>query len=242
MVVEDKNMISNRVIITGGTDGIGLATARLLLGKGYKVFICGRSQNKLNNALSDLKCINVDLVDGVSCDVSEFMGASSMFAEAKSFMGGVDTLINNAGIGLVASLEDLSPDEWNSMIATNLTGVFNCCKVAIDDLKKSKNANIINLGSRAGRYAFAGGIAYCATKAGLQGFSEALFLDLSKYGIGVSLVAPGTVATGWSDVEEKNYFLHPDDVAKVIVDILSNNFRANVNWVELRPRTKKDCT
>ena len=65
---------------------------------------------------------------------------------------------------------------------------------------------------------------------------------MSKYGVGVSLVAPGTVATGWSDVEEKNCFLHPDDVAKVIADILSNNFRANVNWVELRPRTKKDCT
>jgi 3-oxoacyl-[acyl-carrier protein] reductase len=237
----EKNIRSNRALITGGTDGIGLATAKLLLKQGYQVFICGRKKTKLKSALDKLKGTNSKRnVSGVICDVRELESVSVMFNEAISFMGGIDILINNAGVGVVAPIEELSTEEWNSMVDTNLTGVFNCCKIAIHELKKSKNAHIINLGSRAGRYAFAGGIAYNATKAGLQGFSEALFLDLSKYNIGVSLVAPGTVVTALSGVENKDWYLYPDDIAKVISDILSSHFRANINWLEIRPRLKNN--
>ena len=153
--------------------------------------------------------------------------------------GGLDILINNAGIGTIVSIEDMAPEDWREMLDVNLTGTFNCTKVALPLLKKSTHANIINLGSRAGRYAFEGGTAYNSTKFGLQGFTEALFMDLHKYEIGVSLVAPSTVATGFAGIEEEDWQLQPDDIAKIIVDLLSNHKRANANWIEIRPGIKR---
>ncbi len=102
-------------------------------------------------------------------------------------------------------------------------------------LKKANGADIINLGSRSGRYASAGGTAYSATKLGLQGFSEALFLDLHKYGIRVTLVAPGSVSTGLGGKSKEEWHLLPKDVAVVIGDVLALDYRANINWVEIRP-------
>lgn len=227
---------SYKVLITGGTAGIGLATAELLLEQGYRLFICGRNEDNLKEALKKLETISGSAnVSGTTCDVRNFEAVCDMVKHSLEFLGGIDTLVNSAGVAVAAPIDRLSLQDWKNIIDTNLTGVFNCCKAAISELKKSKHANIINLGSRAGRYAFAGGTAYNTTKFGLQGFSEALFLDLNPYGIGVSLVAPGTVATGLSDIEEQEWHLRSEDIAKVIADILSNHKRANVNWVEIRP-------
>jgi NADP-dependent 3-hydroxy acid dehydrogenase YdfG len=157
-----------------------------------------------------------------------------MIASATAFLGGIDALVNNAGVAAISLFEGLTPETWKDMIDTNLTGVFNCCHAALPELQKSDHANIINIGSRAGRYAFAGGTAYNTTKFGLQGFSEALFLDLNKYGISVSLIAPGTVATGLADVEDQLWHLQPEDVATVIGDVLRHHKRVNLNWIEMR--------
>ncbi|MCR9214734.1 MAG: SDR family NAD(P)-dependent oxidoreductase [Proteobacteria bacterium] len=232
--------MDSRVLITGGTAGIGLATAFALSEKGHSVFICGRDEEKLQTAIAKLEGVGPDRrISGAVCDVRNYDDVSHMINAATKAMGGLDALVNNAGVGSVESIETLSPEDWRAMIDINLTGVFNCCKAALPALKKSAKANIINLGSRAGRYAFAGGTGYNATKFGLQGFSEALFLDLGKYGIGVSLVAPGAVATGFAGMEDETWHLLPEDVAKVIADILSNDKRANVNWVEIRPGLKQ---
>lgn len=226
----------SRVLITGGTAGIGLATAKRLLCEGHQVFICGRSAEKLTAAQHELAEIAPAMSSqGAVCDVRDFEAVSRMVDQAASVMGGLDALVNNAGVGHISDIATMSVDNWRSMIDINLNGVFYCCKAAIPYLKSSPKGNIINLGSRAGRYAFPGGTAYNATKFGLQGFSEALFLDLSKYGIGVSLVAPGSVATGFAGVENEDWHLQPDDIAKVIGDLLRNDQRANVNWVEIRP-------
>lgn len=226
----------SKVLITGGTAGIGLATARLLLLDGHQVFICGRNAEKLATAQRELSdVVSTSSIDGAVCDVRDYDAVSRMMDQAVNSMGGLDALVNNAGVGHISNIEAMSVEDWRSMIDINLNGVFNCCKLAIPYLKKSPKGNIINLGSRAGRYAFPGGTAYNATKFGLQGFSEALFLDLSKYGIGVSLVAPGAVATGFAGVEGEEWHLQPEDIAKVISDLLRNDQRANVNWVEIRP-------
>lgn len=232
--------MDSKVIITGGTAGIGLATARALLGEGHDVFICGRDEAKLMAAIDSVKDTGPQSkISGAVCDVRNLEDVSDMVDKATQAMGGLDALVNNAGVGSVGSIETLSPEDWQAMIDINLTGVFNCCKAALPALKKSSKANIINLGSRAGRYAFAGGTGYNATKFGLQGFSEALFLDLTDYDIGVSLVAPGAVATGFAGVEDEPWHLLPEDIAKVIADILRSDKRANVNWVEIRPGLRK---
>ena len=223
-------------IVTGGTTGIGFAIAREFLVRGHNVYICGRQAGKLDAALKEL-CADFgkDRIAGSQCDVRSIIQVEEMVEKAGLHLGKIDTLINNAGVGYITPFEDMTGDQWQSIINTNLTGVFNCCKAVLPWLKKMETSDIVNLGSRAGRYAFAGGTGYNTTKFGLQGFTEALFLDLNKYGIRVSLVAPGTVATGMTEQISEEWHLLPIDVAKVVGDVIASDSRAAVNWVEIRP-------
>ena len=228
--------ISRNAIITGATAGIGLAIAREFLERGHNVFICGRDEERLMNALNGLIAdFGSERVAGSTCDVRVFESVKEMVTNAGKRFGQVDALINNAGIAFIKAFEDVTPDEWQSIIDTNLTGVFNCCNAALPLLKKVAMSDIVNIGSRSGRYSFSGGTGYNTTKFGLQGFTEALFLDLHKYGIRVSLVAPGTVATGLGGSTLEEWHLLPKDVAKVVGDVIASGSRAAVNWVEIRP-------
>lgn len=227
---------TRHAIITGGTAGIGLATAREFLERGHKVYICGLHAEHLTAALTNLSSeFGHTNVGGSICDIRSLDSVNQMVATAVTFLGQIDTLVNNAGIAFITPFEEITPDQWKSIIDTNLTGVFNCCRAVLPWLKKAGRSDIVNLGSRSGRYSFAGGAGYNTTKFGLQGFTEALFLDLHQYGIRVSLVAPGTVATGLGGTEVKDWHLRPVDVAKVVADIIASDSRVAVNWVELRP-------
>ncbi len=227
---------SRNAIITGATSGIGFAVAREFLERGHNVFICGRKEERLTNALNNLITdFGNKHIAGSVCDVRSLSAVEKMIAIAGERFGKIDCLINNAGIGFVTTFEDITPDQWQDIINTNLTGVFNCCHAALPWLKKAGNSDIVNLGSRAGRYSFAGGTGYNATKFGLQGFTEALFLDLHPYGIRVSLVAPGTVMTDLTSSKPQDWYLAPKDIAKVIGDIITTDSGATVNWVEIRP-------
>ena len=227
---------SRSAIVSGATAGIGLAVAHELLRRGHKVFICGRDEGRLSAALAGLaEEFGGERIGGSTCDVRSLASVEQMVALAGARFGRIDTLINNAGMAFISAFEDITPDQWNSIIETNLTGVFNCCRAALPWLKKAGGADIVNLGSRSGRYSFAGGTGYNTTKFGLQGFTEALFLDLHQYGIRVSLVAPGTVATGLGGTAAEDWHLLPQDVAKVVCDLMSADRRATVNWVEIRP-------
>jgi len=224
------------IIITGATAGIGLATGREFLERGHNVFICGRNEERLSVVLKDLMDdFGTEVVAGSICDVRSLASVEKMVSTAAACFGEIDTLINNAGVLSVKTFEDLTSEEWHSIIDTNLTGVYNCCRAALPWLKKVERSDIVNLGSRSGRYAFRGGTGYNTTKFGLQGFTEALFLDLNQYGVRVSLVAPGTVATGLGGSTLEDWHLLPEDVAKVIGDLIEADPRAAVNWIEIRP-------
>lgn len=178
---------TRNAIVTGATAGIGLAVAREFLERGHNVYICGRQAERLTTALASLVAdFGSERIAGSTCDVRSLASTEAMVAMAGTRFGGIDTLINNAGIGFVAAFEDVTPDQWQGIIDTNLTGVFNCCRAALPWLKKSDLSDIVNLGSRAGRYSFRGGTGYNTTKFGLQGFTEALFLDLHQYGSGLA--------------------------------------------------------
>ena len=224
-----ENLEGRRVLVSGGTAGIGYATAERLAASGASVFVIGTNAARVEAARSKLGIL------GAVCDVRDGNACSEVADLAGEEMGGIDALVNCAGVGTIASFADMTPEDWRNMIDTNVTGTFNACKAALPWLKKSPRPDIVNLGSRAGRYAFAGGTGYCASKFAIQGFSEALFLDLSEFGVGVSLVAPGTVATGFAGVEAEPWHLRPEDVAEAILHCLTSHRGANLNWIELRP-------
>ena len=229
-----------RVIVTGGTAGIGLAIARLLLARGDRVFVCGSNPTRLDAALADLRGgVGSERIDGSPCDVRDLSAVEAMVDAAQRHLDEIDVLVNNAGIAFVTEFEQITPAMWADIVATNLTGAFNCCRAALPALKAAAAAqgvaDIVNVGSRSGRYAFRGGVGYNTTKFGLQGFTEAMFLDVNRFGIRVALVAPGTVATGLGGMAPADWHLDADDVARAVATVIDADPRACVNWVELRP-------
>lgn len=221
-------------LVTGGTRGIGFAVAQALLKQGDSVAITGTSHDGVQQAATALG----EGALALTCDVREAASVESAFRAVESRFGGVDVLINNAGVGVGAPIADLSQDEWDRIIGTNLTGVFHCCKAAIARLRRRGGGWIINISSLASKNPFAGGAAYCASKAGLNAFSEALMQELRYDNIRVSYVLPGSVATGFSGRATSaggDWKLQPEDVADVIVDLLAHPGRSLPSRVEIRP-------
>ena len=227
-------------LITGGTRGIGFAIAEALLGEGDRVAITGTSSDGVDRATQALRSRPsvADRVLGITCDVRTASSVETAFRTLDSRFGGVDVLVNNAGVGVGAPVADLSEDEWRRIIDTNLTGVFHCCKAAIPRLRRRGGGWIINISSLASKNPFAGGAAYCASKAGLNAYSEALMQELRYDDIRVSYILPGSVATGFSGrapAEGGDWRLQPEDVAHAILDLLRHPVRTLPSRVEIRP-------
>src|SRR4249919_1372299 len=182
-------------IVTGGSKGIGLAIARAFLGRGMQVAISARNETELAGAARALG--SNEAVLAVRADVRDPADAQRLIDETVSRFGGVDVLVNNAGVGKFGNVADMSLDDWRQVLDTNLSGVFYCCRAAIPVMKTRGAGFIINISSLAGKNAFAGGAAYCASKAGLNQFSEALMQEVRHDNIRVSYVMPGSVATGF---------------------------------------------
>jgi 3-oxoacyl-[acyl-carrier protein] reductase len=227
-------------LITGGTRGIGFAIAAALLGEGDRVAITGTSSEGVDRATQALgsRTSEADRVLGITCDVRTASSVETAFRTLDSRFGGVDVLVNNAGVGVGAPVADLSEDEWRRIIDTNLSGVFHCCKAAIPRLRRRGGGWIINISSLASKNPFAGGAAYCASKAGLNAYSEALMQELRYDDIRVSYILPGSVATGFSGrapAEGGDWRLQPEDVAHAILDLLRHPVRSLPSRVEIRP-------
>ncbi|MDZ7639027.1 MAG: SDR family oxidoreductase [Bryobacterales bacterium] len=228
---------SKIALVTGGSRGIGLAIAKKLLAEGASVAICGRDAGVLEAAGNELaKTHEAKRVAAIRADVSKLDDVRSLVAQVKERFGGLDVLVNNAGLGVFKSAGDLEPDEWSRMLDTNLSGVYYCCHEAIPLLKQSKSAFILNIGSLAGRNAFAGGAGYNATKFGLLGFTEALMLDHRHDGIRVSCVMPGSVDTEFGHSGTgKEWKIQPEDIADTVLHLLALPERTLVSKVEVRP-------
>jgi NAD(P)-dependent dehydrogenase (short-subunit alcohol dehydrogenase family) len=226
-------------LVTGGSRGIGLAMSRALLGGGAKVMICAAHPARLEEALTTLRQAHRESVGGAVCDVREHRQVQALMEEVQRQMGGLDILVNNAGIGIFSSVESMPVEQWRATIDTNLSGVFYCCHEAIPLMKRRGGGYIINMGSLAGKNAFAGGAAYNASKFGLLGFSEALMQDVRYDHIRVTCVMPGSVNTEFGRSGEDNprntWKLLPEDVARVVMNLLETDPRALSSRVELRP-------
>jgi len=232
------SLVGKVAVVTGGSRGIGLAIARALVGEGVNVAVTGRNGSHLDEARRRLERAGPGRVETLLADVRKESEIRHAADAAAARFGGLDILINNAGVGLFAPVADMTPEQWSEVIDTNLTGVFYACHAAIPHLRRRGGGFIINISSLAGKNAFASAAAYCASKSGLNAFSEALMQELRYDDIRVSYVMPGSVATGFSGGEEAGgaaWKLAPDDVAQVVLDLLRHDPRSLPSRVEMRP-------
>jgi NAD(P)-dependent dehydrogenase (short-subunit alcohol dehydrogenase family) len=222
-------------VVTGGSRGIGLAIARALLAQGAKVVVGGRTAAPLEDAEAELK--GGDRLSTMQGNVADEADANRLIAGAVERFGGLDILINNAGVGEFANVADFSTQQWHDVIGTNLTGVFFTSRAAIPHLRQRGGGWIINISSLAGQNPFVGGAAYSASKAGLDAFTYAMMLEVRHDNIRVSLVAPGSVQTQFSrnPTSGADWKLSPDDVAQVVLDLLASPARSLPSRVDLRP-------
>jgi 3-oxoacyl-[acyl-carrier protein] reductase len=230
----------HRAIVTGGTRGIGLAIARAIVAGGGYVMITGRSLDQVDAVVRSLGDLAGDpaRVSGAAVDARDPVGAAALVAETVRRFGGLDVLVNNAGIGIFADVASLSDADWDRTIATNLSGVFYLTRAALPAMKQSGGGWILNIASLAGRNFFPHGAAYCASKAGLVAFSECLMQEVRYDNIRVSVIMPGSVATefgGGAPGEEDAWKLAPDDVAEVVMDLLRHPTRSLPSKIEIRP-------
>lgn len=223
--------------ITGGSRGIGRATARALLRAGASVTITGTDQANLDSAFGELSAEGAGRVLAVRADVRQYAEVEAAMARAVDQFGGLDIVVNNAGVGIFRSVAETTVEDWHRVMDTNVSGVFYGCHAALPHLKARGGGWIINVSSLASRNAFVNGAAYCASKSAVNAFSEALMQEVRYDGIRVAYVLPGSVNTGFGGLAntKSEGALQPDDVAQVVVDLLSHPGRSLPSRVEIRP-------
>lgn len=235
--MESSSLLDKIAVVTGGTKGIGYAIAKELLTNKAKVFVCGRDKGDLRKAVEKLS--SYGRVEGEACDVRSEDQVRMMLEECERVFGGVDILINNAGMGYFGkTVEEMTGDEFRQTLETNLFGVFYACHHAIPMMKKHGGGYIINISSLAGQNAHPRMAAYNASKFGLNGFSEALMQEVRQDDIKLSYICPGSVNTyfgGDEPGDEKSWQLQPEDIAQVVIDLLKMNERSLPSKVEIRP-------
>jgi NAD(P)-dependent dehydrogenase (short-subunit alcohol dehydrogenase family) len=227
-------MLNGKVaLVTGGSRGIGFAIAQALVKEEASVVITGKDEGRLGAAREKLG----PKASAVRMDVRDYAAVEAAMKSVVDRSGGLDVLVNNAGIGLFKAVSEMSPEEWNNVIGTNLTGVFHCTRVALPHLRARGGGWIINISSLAGKNAFPEAAAYCASKSGLNAFSEALMQEVRHDGIRVAYVMPGSVRTEFSGrtLGNDEWKLAPDDVAQVVADLVRHPSRSLPSRVEIRP-------
>ena len=221
-------------LVTGGSKGIGFAIAKALAADGASVVITGRHRRELERAQAELGSSAFAVV----ADVRNPAEVAAAARAPVDRFGGLDVLVNNAGIGLFKNAADMPIADWQAVIDTNLSGVFYFCHAAIPHLRQRGGGWIINISSLAGKNPFVGGAAYCASKAGLNAFSEALMQEVRYDDIRVTCLMPGSVATGFggrSTQDRPDWKIQPEDVAEIVLDLLLMPARSLPSRIELRP-------
>ena len=231
------NNLSNKVAyITGGSKGIGYGIAKVLLDHGMRVAITSRTLSAAKKAAESLSKDSSKVLP-LESNVSSLVSEKEAIQSVIDHFGQLDVVVANAGVGHLAPIDKLTEQEWKDTIDTNLTGVFNTVKASTDSLKKSKGY-IVTIASLAGTNFFENGAAYNASKFGLVGFTQAVMLDLRKYGIKVTTIMPGSVASNFNNhivSDADAWKIQPEDIGEMVADLLNMNPRTLPSKMEVRP-------
>jgi NAD(P)-dependent dehydrogenase (short-subunit alcohol dehydrogenase family) len=241
MADEARALDRKVVLITGGSRGVGLATARRLGTEGAAVVLVARDRDHLDSATAALRSDGVR-VAGIKGDVTDRLSMARAVLEAERQFGGLDVLINNAGIGRYGPIAEMQPEEWRRVIEVNVLGVFHATRAALPALRRRGGGQIIAISSGAARTGYPNMSAYCTSKAALEGFMRALAAEVAEEPIKVATVIPGSILTdfGVRTREDRQAsgqkMLEPEDVAEAIFYLLSQPERAWTQELNLWPR------
>ncbi len=231
--------MDSTALVTGASLGIGRATAIALGRAGYRVGLCARTFDRLEAVVAELRKDGIEAV-GVPADVGHPDQVSRAVERVTGELGEVDVLVNNAGVMIARPFEELTLEDWDATMATNLRSLFLVTRAVLPGMRRRRRGAIVNVASLAGRNGFAGGTAYSASKHAVLGFSRSLMLEVRKEGVRVITICPGSVDTALRRDQpmlevDPERILSPEDVADTIVHALSLPDRALVSELDLRP-------
>ncbi|MBS1715467.1 MAG: SDR family oxidoreductase [Armatimonadetes bacterium] len=233
-----------RILVTGGTTGIGRATAVRLAEKGARVFVFGRHRQELDDALAAIHARTGATALGTTADQTRKADLDHVFDQVDREFGGLDVLINNAGIG-GSGLMESDYAEWEYLLQTNVLGHMACAKKAVERMTAGGGGHIVHVGSLSADARDPGDQVYSATKAAIQAFSQSLRKSLARQGIKVSLIEPGSVGTDMvadrippseqRQKEDRNEMLMAEDIADAIVTVLTRPGRVTIDLMRVTP-------
>lgn len=225
-------------LVTGATAGIGRATAFALGRAGYRVGVCARTAGSVDALVAELRAEGIAAA-GRAADVGHAEAVEALVGVVTAELGPVDTLINNAGIAIIRPLTELSVEEWDATMATNLRGLFLVTRAVLPGMLARGSGIVVNVASLAGRNPLVGGTAYAASKHAVLGFSKSLMLEVRKQGVRVLAICPGSVNTAlihnMRSPSREGEMLEPEDVAQAILDAVRMPARATVSEIDIRP-------
>jgi 3-oxoacyl-[acyl-carrier protein] reductase len=226
-------------LVTGATQGIGRATAFALGRAGYRVAVCARTAAAVDRLVAELGAEGIEAA-GAAADVSDASQVAGAVERLTGAVGEVGLLVNNAGVMIARPFEELTLEEWDTTMATNLRSLFLVTRAVIPAMRRRHEGTVVNVASLAGRHGFVGGTAYCASKHAVLGFSRALMMEFRKEGIRVLAICPGSVDTGMLREQsmlksDPARILRPEDVADAILHAVQLPGRALVSELDIRP-------
>ena len=240
-------------LVTGATSGIGKATAQILAKNNYKIILCGRREDRLNDLKKELS--EFTEVHTLTFDVRDKKVVFESINSIPEAFATIDVLINNAGNAHgLDPIQNGDLDDWDAMIDINVKGLLYVSKAIIPQMIERKSGHIINIGSIAGKEVYPNGNVYCASKHAVDALNQAMRMDLNPYGIRVGAINPGAVETEFSEVRFKgdadraaNVYkgfepLHPEDIADIIHFVVSRPYHVNIADLMVLPTAQAAAT